>query len=160
MTVQYGVGERGFSAASPVNRLPAPKLRPPRKCRRIGRSGARDLGPSLDAYNKERSPLWSNVTVQMLSAANRRGQGVHPRRNFEGFRRGAFEDKWPEVHGLEHWTEFYTRYGVTLQKRFFDHFLKGADNGWKDQPLEIFGRTTTLHAGGDRAAYLLLPVLL
>jgi predicted acyl esterase len=35
---------------------------------------------------------------------------------------------------VEHWTEFYTRYGITLQKRFFDHFLKGIDNEWKDQP--------------------------
>ena len=38
------------------------------------------------------------------------------------------------MHGLEHWTHFYTDYGVELQKRFFDHFLKGADNGWPDQP--------------------------
>ena len=34
------------------------------------------------------------------------------------------------MHGLEHWTEFYTEYGLDVQRRFFDHFLKGADNGW------------------------------
>ena len=39
-----------------------------------------------------------------------------------------------EVHGLEHWTHFYTPYGVDLQKRFFDHFLKGVDNGWDREP--------------------------
>jgi hypothetical protein len=44
------------------------------------------------------------------------------------------KQKWLEAHGLEHWTEFYTRHGVTLQKRFFDHFLKGIENDWKDQP--------------------------
>jgi predicted acyl esterase len=38
------------------------------------------------------------------------------------------------VHGLEHWTEFYTDYGRALQKRFFDHFLRGADNGWEREP--------------------------
>jgi predicted acyl esterase len=43
----------------------------------------------------------------------------------------ASRQKWLEVHGREHWTEFYTRYGVTLQKRFLDHFLKGIDNGWE-----------------------------
>src|SRR6185312_15615772 len=42
--------------------------------------------------------------------------------------------KWLEIHGREHWTEFYTDYGIALQKRFFDHFLKGADNGWDRQP--------------------------
>jgi predicted acyl esterase len=38
------------------------------------------------------------------------------------------------VHGGSHWAPFYTDYGVRLQKRFFDHFLKGADNGWDRQP--------------------------
>jgi hypothetical protein len=38
------------------------------------------------------------------------------------------------MHGKEHWTEFYTDYGVSLQKRFFGHFLKGEDTGWAEQP--------------------------
>ena len=37
-------------------------------------------------------------------------------------------------HGLEHWTHFYTDYGVKLQKRFFAHFLKDEKNGWDKQP--------------------------
>src|SRR5687768_4372108 len=36
-----------------------------------------------------------------------------------------------EVHGLEHWTHYYTDYGLALQKQFFGHFLKGEDNGWE-----------------------------
>jgi predicted acyl esterase len=38
------------------------------------------------------------------------------------------------VHGIEHWTEFYTDYGLDLQKRFFGHFLRGEDKGWQNQP--------------------------
>ena len=38
------------------------------------------------------------------------------------------------MHGIEHWTDFYTDYGVHLQKRFFGHFLKGEKNGWEKQP--------------------------
>ena len=38
------------------------------------------------------------------------------------------------AHGIEHWTEYYTDYGVDLQRRFFDHFLKGEDNGWDAKP--------------------------
>jgi hypothetical protein len=34
------------------------------------------------------------------------------------------------VHGEEHWTHFYTDYGVALQKQFFGYFLKGEKNGW------------------------------
>src|SRR5206468_4044782 len=80
------------------------------------------------------STIWDKITVPFLSAANWGGQGLHPRGNFEGFVRAASKDKWLEAHGLEHWTHFYTDYGVKLQKRFFDHFLKGLDNGWTEQP--------------------------
>jgi len=38
------------------------------------------------------------------------------------------------VHGIEHWTHFYTDYGRNLQKRFFDHYLKGETNGWDSEP--------------------------
>jgi predicted acyl esterase len=70
----------------------------------------------------------------MLSAANWGGQPLHPRGNYEGFFRAASKQKWLEVHGIEHWTHYYTDYGVGLQKRFFDYFLKGKRNGWDKQP--------------------------
>ncbi|MGH6676507.1 MAG: CocE/NonD family hydrolase C-terminal non-catalytic domain-containing protein, partial [Xanthobacteraceae bacterium] len=38
------------------------------------------------------------------------------------------------MHGDTHFTHFYSRYGETLQKRFFGHFLKGEDAGWDKQP--------------------------
>src|SRR5229473_87964 len=90
--------------------------------------------PLDDDYHKARSPVWSKVTAPLLTAANWGGQGLHPRGNFEGFVRAASPQKWLEAHGIEHWTEFYTDYGVQLQKRFFGHFLKGADTGWDKQP--------------------------
>jgi predicted acyl esterase len=57
-----------------------------------------------------------------------------PAENFKGFSGVASQQKWLEAHGLEHWTEFYTDYGIDIQRRFFDHFLKGADNGWDRTP--------------------------
>jgi len=70
----------------------------------------------------------------LLSTANWGGQPLHPRGNFEGFVRAAAKDKWLEVHGIEHWTHFYTDYGRELQLRFFDYFLHGKNNGWDQQP--------------------------
>jgi predicted acyl esterase len=99
-----------------------------------------DLGAGIrghpldDGYHKERSPVWARVKAPLLSAANWGGQGLHPRGNFEGFVRAASKQKWLEVHGLEHWTHYYTDYGRDLQLRFFDHFLHGKDNGWHRQP--------------------------
>ena len=72
--------------------------------------------------------------VPFLSSANWGGQGLHPRGNFEAYTRSASPQRWLEVHGIEHWTEYYTDYGVDLQKRFFGHFLKGTDTGWDSQP--------------------------
>lgn len=85
-------------------------------------------------FYQSRMPDWSKVKVPLLSAANMGGQGLHSRGNFEGFVNAASEDKWLEVHGLEHWTEYYTDYGVELQKKFFNYFLKGEQNGWQEQP--------------------------
>src|SRR5665811_116998 len=44
------------------------------------------------------------------------------------------KQKWLEAHGDTHWLEFYTDYGISLQKRFFGYFLKGEDTGWSKQP--------------------------
>ncbi|HYQ93713.1 MAG TPA: CocE/NonD family hydrolase C-terminal non-catalytic domain-containing protein, partial [Burkholderiales bacterium] len=86
-----------------------------------------------DPYWQLRMPDWSKVKTPLLSSANWGGQGLHPRGNFEGFVRAASKDKWLEAHGIEHWTHFYTDYGVGLQKRFFAYHLKGEKNGWDRQ---------------------------
>jgi predicted acyl esterase len=90
--------------------------------------------PLDDSFHRDRSPVWSNIDVPLFSSGNWGGQGLHLRGNVEGFVQSASSLKWLELHGLEHWTHFYTDYGVGLQKRFFAHYLKGEDNGWDDEP--------------------------
>jgi predicted acyl esterase len=91
---------------------------------------------TLDSeYFRDRSPNWSNITVPLLTAASLAGQGLHPRGNYEGWLKAASKEKYLEIHGLEHWTHFYTDYGRELQLRFFNYYLK-AEGDWKDsQPL-------------------------
>jgi uncharacterized protein len=135
-TVQYGLGERakrnpntGESVAGPVT-LSDEELA----------ANRRDFGADIkahpldDEWHRARSAHWSKVEVPFLSAANWGGQGLHPRGNFEAFMNAASEQKWLEVHGDSHWSLFYTDYGLHLQKRFFEHFLKHVDNGWDEQP--------------------------
>ncbi|WP_328609472.1 CocE/NonD family hydrolase [Amycolatopsis sp. NBC_00345] len=90
--------------------------------------------PYENDYYRRRSAVLEKITVPVLSASNWGGMGLHSRGNFEAYSRIASSRKWLEVHGLEHWTEFYTDYGVELQREFFDHFLKGEDNGWDRRP--------------------------
>lgn len=98
--------------------------------------------PCVNDYYRERTAALEEITVPVLSCANWGGVGLHSRGNFEGFTRVRSAQKWLEVHGLEHWTEFYTDYGVELQRQFFDHFLKGEDNGWEHcPPVQLQVRT-------------------
>ncbi|MEK6710994.1 MAG: CocE/NonD family hydrolase, partial [Nitrospinota bacterium] len=92
---------------------------------------------ATDAYWTSRMPDWSKVKVPLFSAGNWGGTGLHPRGNIEGFVRAASRQKWLEMHGIEHWTHFYTDYGVALQKKFFGHFLKGEKTGWDKQPKVV-----------------------
>jgi predicted acyl esterase len=135
-TVQYGAGERGGRSRVHGGLVCGPEtLSAEELAANRCDFGAEILSHPLDgAYHRARSPDWSKVTVPFLSAANWGGQGLHPRGNFEGFLRAASAHKWLEAHGIEHWTHFYTDYGRELQLRFFDHFLKGLDNGWDGEP--------------------------
>jgi predicted acyl esterase len=136
-SLQHGLGENGFRSAITGEWVSGPETLSEEELG-ANRADIREdyLSNDLatDDYWQERNPDWSAVEVPVLSAANWGGQGLHPRGNYEGFRRAASEDKWLEVHGDAHWTHFYTDYGLELQKRFFDHFLKGEDPGWDDQP--------------------------
>lgn len=90
--------------------------------------------PLDDDWHDERTPDLEQIEVPVLSAGNWGGAGLHLRGNVEGFRRAGSDQKWLEVHGGTHFTEYYTDYGRLLQKRFFDHFLKDEDNGWEREP--------------------------
>ena len=135
-TVQHGVGERGAKSRVTGELVCGPEtLTEEELVRNREDLWASVLSRPLDGpYYRERSGDLSKVKVPLLSAANWGGQGLHPRGNFEGFMRAASKQKWLEVHGGSHWAPFYTDYGVTLQKRFFDYFLKGTQNGWDQQP--------------------------
>jgi predicted acyl esterase len=136
VSVQYGVGERGRRSRATGEFVSGDETLPEEE---LARNRA-DWGGDMrwhnldDEWFAERMPDWSKVQVPLLSAGNWGGHGLHLRGNIEGFLRSASKQKWLELHGEEHWVHFYTDYGVDIQRRFFDHFLKGEDNGWENQP--------------------------
>ncbi len=90
--------------------------------------------PLDDAWHQARTPDLSRVAVPVLSAGNWGGPGLHLRGNVEGFMRAASTQKWLAMQTGTHFESFYLPEYVALQKRFFDHFLKGLDNGWAQEP--------------------------
>jgi hypothetical protein len=134
--IQYGQGSRapvnpntGQSVAGPID-LPEEEL----AANRVESFPEIKAHPFYDDWHRDRSIDLEQVTVPFLSAANWGGQGIHPRGNFNGFVQAGSAQKWLEAHGDTHWTHFYSAYGRDLQKRFFDHFLKGLDNGFDRTP--------------------------
>jgi uncharacterized protein len=87
-----------------------------------------------DEWYRQRSPNWSKVITPFLSAANWAGFGLHPRGNFEAFLHAASKEKWLEGHPGRHEEWLYLRYGMELQKRFFDYYLKDVPNEWDKEP--------------------------
>jgi len=136
-TLQNGRGTRGFKSRMTGDWVSGPETLSEEELGKNRRNFYEDcLSRKLDTdeFWQSRMPDWTKVKVPLLSTANWGGQGLHPRGNFEGFVRSASEHKWLEVHGIEHWTHFYTNYGLDLQKRFFARFLKGEGAGWAEQP--------------------------
>ena len=133
---QHGLGERGYKSRVTGDWISGPDTLSEEElgANRCPLGTEMRAHPLDDEYWKAKTPDWSQVKVPFLSSNNWGGQGLHPRGNCEAFMRAASKEKWLESHGIEHWTEFYTDYGVALQKKFFGHFLKGEDTGWKDQP--------------------------
>jgi uncharacterized protein len=135
-TVQYGLGTHGHRSRMNGDWVSGPETLTPEE---MG-ANRYDLGktyyahPLIDDFWNAMTADLSKIKVPLLSAANWGGQPLHPRGNYEGFTQVASRHKWLEVHGIEHWTHYYTDYGVNLQRRFFDYFLKGIKNGWDKQP--------------------------
>jgi predicted acyl esterase len=177
-SVQHGLGARGPRSAvtgKPAcgdETLPESEL----EGRRVDFGAQVGGHPLIDGYYAARTPDFSRIAVPLLSAGNWGGQGLHLRGNIEGYRQAGSRQKWLEMHGVEHWTHYYTDYGRELQKRFFDFFLRGVDTGWSSQPPVLLNirhvdgsfapraeqewplartRWTTLHL--DAAAQLLSP---
>jgi predicted acyl esterase len=100
-------------------------------CDTLANARAREMD---DGWYRARSPDWSKVITPFLSAASWAGFGLHPRGNFEAFTQAAAQQKWLDGHPGRHEEWFYLKYGMDLQKRFFDHFLKGVANGWDKEP--------------------------
>jgi predicted acyl esterase len=143
-TVQHGVGDRGKRSRVTGETVCGPQTLPDD----VLRNNVEDIwkqvleNEMMADWYEERTAQLDQVTTPVLSAANWGGQGLHPRGNFEGYVRAKSKNKWLEVHGGSHWAPFYTDYGVDLQKRFFDFFLKGKKNGWdKTPPISLLVRS-------------------
>jgi predicted acyl esterase len=79
-------------------------------------------------------PRLDRITIPALVCASWSDKGLHTPGTFEVYRRIASQEKWLYNHGGKKWERFYSPDGNANQKKFFDHYLKGVDNGWQNTP--------------------------
>ncbi len=98
------------------------------------------MDPVVNQGMMQAAPRLERITLPTLLCASWSDKGLHTQGSFEAWRRIASRDKWLYTHGGKKWERFYSQDATDYQKRFFDYYLKGLQNGWQDTPrvrLEI-----------------------
>jgi predicted acyl esterase len=90
--------------------------------------------PLNDDFWAAMRPNLSAITVPALVCTSWSDHGMHTRGSMEGFKQIASRYKWLYTHGRRKWETFYSDEAKAAQLQFFDHFLKGHDNGMPGVP--------------------------
>ena len=112
LTVQNGKGENGLMGNIKGDWVAGPETLSEEQLRENRREFPAEILENklaTDDFWTSRMPDFSKINIPLLSSANWGGQGLHSRGNFDGYVRSASEEKWLEVHGIEHWTEVLYR---------------------------------------------------
>lgn len=111
-----------------------------------------NLHTMFDEYWKGKQADLSAIKVPMFVCASWSTQGLHNRGTFEGFKQASSEDKWLKIHGRKEWESYYARESLEQQKEFFDYYLKGIENDWKDTPKVSYEVRDKFYRGNTKTA--------
>ena len=89
--------------------------------------------PLVDSFWETKIPDFAKITVPTYVVASYSNM-IHTPGTFRGWRSIASADKWLRIHNTMEWPDYYEDAYLDDQRRFFDHYLKGVDNGWHDTP--------------------------
>jgi uncharacterized protein len=112
--------------------------------------------PLNDEFYRERTPDLSKIDCPAFVIANWGGLGLHLRGTIRGFMGIASREKWLKVQSGSYFHTFLQPKNVAIQKRFFDRYLKGIENGWETEPpveVEIRGPDDTVKRAARAAAW-------
>ncbi|MEM9398038.1 MAG: CocE/NonD family hydrolase, partial [Pseudomonadota bacterium] len=93
-----------------------------------------DHHPLYDEFWRAKAPPLENITVPMLVGASFSDHELHTMGTFRAFEQAQSPRKWLYTHRNGKWAEFYRPDCLALQKRFMDHFLKGEENEFAQEP--------------------------
>lgn len=97
---------------------------------------------------KNKIPRFDQITAPAYVVASY-SNTLHTAGTFRAWRRMASQQKWLRIHNSQEWPDYYDEANREDLRRFFDHFLKGVDNGWEETPRVRYSVLDL--EGGDRA---------
>ena len=102
--------------------------------------------PFINEYwEKEKRAKFTPIDIPAYFAASY-SSCVHPYGTLRAWSRVASKQKWLRIHNTQEWPDQQTpKYRDDLRD-FFDHFLKGEDNGWPERTAKV--RVSLLDAFG------------
>ncbi len=103
--------------------------------------------PLLDELWASKIPAFGKITVPAYVVASY-SNSIHTPGTFRGWRSIASTEKWLRIHNTMEWPDYYEDGNLHDLLRFFDHYLKGVDNGWRDTPRVRYAVLDL--EGGDR----------
>jgi predicted acyl esterase len=101
--------------------------------------------PTDNAYWADKRADLSLVDIPAYVVASW-DNAIHTRSTHKAFQQLASDRKWLRVHNTMEWVDIATPENVDDLRRFFDHYLKDADNGW-ESTLRV--RYAVLDPGGE-----------
>lgn len=97
-----------------------------------------------NSYWEDKAADLESITTPAYIAASYTNP-IHTNGSIEGYMRLGTEEKWLRIHNTGEWDDYYHEGHTEDLRRFFDHYLKGADNGWETTPHV---RMSVLNPGG------------
>jgi len=103
--------------------------------------------PLMNSLWSDKIPRLDRIIVPAYVVASY-SHTLHTAGTFRAWRRIASDEKWLRIHASLEWPDYYDEANVEDLRRFFDHYLKGEDNGWERTPRVRYALLDL--EGGDR----------
>ncbi len=89
--------------------------------------------PLINELWENKIPKLEQITVPAYVVSSY-SNTLHTQGTFRAWRRMSSADKWLRIHNTQEWPDYYDEGNREDLRGFFDHFLKGVDNGWEQTP--------------------------
>ncbi len=100
--------------------------------------------PTMNAWWEDKEADLESIDIPAYIVASYTSP-IHTYGTLEGYRRISSKEKWLRIHNTGEWDDYYHKGHTEELRKFFDHYLKGIDNGWENTPKV---RVSVLNPGG------------